>query len=144
MALVSGAVIGNLTGLYRQIALRVASVMWLFPRAGLSFICVCVRVRVRVRVRVCVCCSIVPFVILPFLLSGTLNTTWGKSDVIVQTPTRNYTAYDYEELLLDLGLSFLIPELRAIVVSLCNVLYEVISCTFFSLLLFLNYITIIN
>lgn len=39
---------------------------------------------------------------------GTANTTWGTDDVIVRTPSKRYTAFDYTQLLRDLGLTFLV------------------------------------
>eukprot|EP00048_Salpingoeca_helianthica_P002214 m.55578 g.55578 ORF g.55578 m.55578 type:complete len:436 (+) comp11973_c0_seq3:61-1368(+) len=79
MSVISGLLVPNMTGFYRQIALRIPAIQWLFPRPGTNS-----------------------------------STTWTEADVLVRTPTRNYTAFDYDALFTDLGLNFFLPQLRAI------------------------------
>ena len=42
------------------------------------------------------------------------NNTFGKDQVIVRTPSRNYTAYDAAQLLIDLGFGHRLEALRAV------------------------------
>ncbi|EDQ88642.1 uncharacterized protein MONBRDRAFT_9050 [Monosiga brevicollis MX1] len=49
-----------------------------------------------------------------FPRAGTSNTTFTREEVIIETPTRNYTAFDAEALLEDLGYGYKLPALRNI------------------------------
>ena len=48
------------------------------------------------------------------LLPGASNNTYGDEQVIVRTPSRNCTAYDAAQLLIDLGFGHRLEALRAV------------------------------
>jgi hypothetical protein len=53
-------------------------------------------------------------------LTGNQSTMYGPDDILIATPSKNYTAFDLDTLLVDLGFGDYVEPLRVILVGLCG------------------------